>query len=396
MKIGYLIAGSIPLLFPKGDSVHIHSFSETFIQSGGEIFIIRRSANNFTTRKKAKKAVDDKTNIRTYDIKWTGSPTQLQGLNSLLFNIRLYQMGALILKKEKPDILHEREIFLNFGGLLLANQFKIPYVLEVNAPLIHEVGKDFPPIFHKFEKLVQKKLFGGADRIITVSNTLKNYLTNYGVAEEKIRVVPNGVNEKVFHPNVSGEIIKKKLNLEDKQIVCFAGSLHQKWQGIDDLLRSAKIISSKKPSIKFIIVGGEGADVEILKKNAPDNVIFTGRVNHKEIPSYLAAADILIAPYNVENNFFYNSPIKLFEYMAMGKPIIASNLGQIRDVIEDGRTGLLNEPGNYEELAENILILLENEKLRKELGLNARKEVEKKYTWEQNVRQIISIYEEIL
>ncbi len=387
MKIGYLIAAGIPLSFPKGDSVHIHSFLENFMKSGGDIFFIR---------KKIKKGIDEISNIRTYDIRWIGSPSKFQGLNRLLFNIRLYQAGSSILKNERPDILHEREMFLNLAGLLLAKKFKIPYVLEVNAPVIHEVGKDYPNIYKKIGQLIEKKLFTGADKIIVVSEPLKNYLIDYGVAEEKLTVVPNGVNEQFFHPDVSGEKVRKKYDLENKEVICFAGSLHQQWQGIDDILRTAKMISTIRPSVNFVVVGGEESDIKLLEKKAPDNVILTGRIDHAEIPAYLAAADILIAPYKSEIKYFYNSPIKLFEYMAMGKSIITSNIGQIGEIIEHGETGLLNKPGNYKELTENILLLLENEKLRKKLGERARKEVIKKYTWEQNARKITSIYEELL
>jgi len=391
MKVGYITAGRISLLSPKGDAVHIRSFLENFVKIGGEIFLVRR-----ITRKKV---MNERANFRIYDIKWMGSPPKFQRLNSLIFNIRLCQAGSSIIRKEKPDILHEREGFLNLAGLLLANKFKIPYVLEINAPLIYEEGRHCSRIYQEIEKIIEKKLFAGADRIIVVSNILKNYLLNQGVEEEKISVVQNGVDEKVFNPNIFGESVRKKYHLEDKEVICFAGSLHQEWQGIDDLLKSAKIISSIKPSVRFLIIGNTEGQEEILK-SASDNVIFTGRIEHIKVPTYLAAADILVAPYKLEEVFkdigFYNSPVKLFEYMAMGKPIIASNIGQLGEILEHGKTGLLIEPGNYKELTEYILTLLEDEQLKRKLGKNARSEVEKKYTWEHNARRIMEIYNEVL
>ena len=202
IKVGYIIAANIPLLLPKGDAVHIRSFLENFIKIGGEIFLIRKNVIN--------KEINS---IKIYDIKWI--KRKLKKLNDLSFNIRLYQAGSSIIRKEKPDIIHEREIFLNFAGLLLANKFKIPYVLEVNAPLMYEVGRHCSRIQQEIEKIVEKKLFAGADKIIVVSNTLMDYLLNQGVMEEKIRVVQNGVDEKVFNPNVSGENVRKKHQRKD-------------------------------------------------------------------------------------------------------------------------------------------------------------------------------------
>ena len=118
------------------------------------------------------------------------------------------------------------------------------------------------------------------------------------------------------------------------------------------------------------------------------------------MPDYLAAADVLIAPYKLKKGFekvgFYNSPVKLFEYMAMGKPIITSNIGQISEIIEHGETGLLIEPGNYKEFASGILKLVENPQLRDKLGFNARAEFERNYTWEMNAMKVIAVYEELL
>lgn len=391
IKVGYIIAARVPLLSPKGDSVHIHRFLENFMKIGGKVFLIR-----YATRKKV---INEKTGVKTYTIKWIGSIPPMYNLNRLIFNIRLYQAGSSIIREEKPDIIHEREMFFNFTGLLLAKKIKIPYVLEVNAPLSYEVGRHCSYIYQEIGKIIERKLFTGADRIIVVSNILKKYLLNQGVDEEKIKVIQNGVDEKLFNPTISGESVRKKYHLENEEVIGFAGSLYQEWQGIGDLLKAAKIICSIKPSIRFLIVGNTEGQEEIFK-SAPDNVIFTGSVDHSEVPRYLAAADVLVAPYKLEKDLkhtsFYNSPVKLFEYMAMGKPIIASHIGQIAEILEHEKTGLLTEPGNPKNLAENILILTEDEQLKKKLGRYARNEAEKKYTWEQNARRIMAIYEEVL
>ena len=386
IKVGYINATNTPLLLPRGDAVHICNFLENFSKIGGDVFFIRKNEIN-----------ENINSIKIYNIGWI--ERNLKKLNNLLFNIRLYQAGSSIIRKEKPDIIHEREIFLSFAGLLLANKFKIPYVLEINAPMMYEIGMHYSRICQELEKSIEKKLFANADKIIVVSNVLKSYLLTMGVPEEKIAVVPNGVDEHMFNPDIPGLGIRKKYQLEAKKVICYSGSLDQQWQGIEDILKSAQIINSIDPSVRFLIIGNTEGQEEKLK-SAPDNVIFTGQIEHIKVPTYLAAADILVAPYKLEEDFkgigFYNSPVKLFEYMAMGKPIITSNIGQIEEIIEHGKTGLLIEPGNYNELARTILTLMEDEHLKKKLGKKARIEVEKNYTWERNARQIMAIYKEIL
>ena len=389
MKIGYLINYELPLNLPRGDAVHIVSFIENLNIMDCDIFLIRKNAT------------DEKIlTLKTYNIK---PLIKLCKFDRLFYGIKFYYELTSIIKRELPGILHEREVswrtYLNFGGVLLARKYNIPYVLEVNAPILYERGIYHSRLSRELERRSENKLFSIASKIIVVSNVLKEYLLSVGVPEEKIAVVPNGADGDMFNPNTSGLEIRKEYRLEDKKVICYSGSLDQQWQGTGDILNSAKIVSSVDPSVRFLIIGNTVGQEELLK-GAPENVIFTGSVDHSEVPGYLAAADVLLAPYKLKKGFedvgFYNSPVKLFEYMAMGKAIVTSNIGQISEVIEHERTGLLIEPGDYKELAENILVLLEHKQLREKLGSNARVEFERNYTWEQNARRIMAIYEELL
>ena len=112
IKVGYLYATNTPLLLARGDAVHIRVFLENFSKIDGEVFFIRKNVIN-----------ENINNIKIYNIRWI--KRNLKKLNNLLFNIRLYQAGSSIIRKEKPEIIHEREVFLSFAGLLLANKFKI-------------------------------------------------------------------------------------------------------------------------------------------------------------------------------------------------------------------------------------------------------------------------------
>lgn len=389
MKIGYIINYEISLNLPRGDAVHILSFIRNLNRIDCDVFLIRKN-------------IEDKkiATLKTYNIK---PLIKSYKFDKLFYGVKFYHKVSSIIEMELPDILHEREVswrtYLNFGGVLLARKYDIPYVLEVNAPILYERGMYHSHLSCELERISEKKLFSIANKIIVVSNVLKDYLLSVGVPEEKIAVVPNGADGTMFNPNTSGLEIRNEYRLEDKKVICYSGSLDQQWQGIEDILKSAKIVSSADPSVRFLIIGNTAGQEELLK-GAPENVIFTGSVDHSEVPGYLAAADVLVAPYKLKRGFegvgFYNSPVKLFEYMAMGKAIVTSNIGQISEVIEHGKTGLLIEHGNYKELANSVLKLVENQQLRYELGYNTRVEFEKNYTWEINTKKVIGIYEELL
>ena len=237
-----------------------------------------------------------------------------------------------------------------------------------------------------------------ANVIVVVSKALKEDLVGRGIKEEKILLNPNGVDIEKFHPNCGGDEIRKKFNLEDKKIVGFIGTFGQ-WHGVEELAKAIVLFFEKhrdmEANVRFLLIG-DGILFEkvkaILKQGkCEDKVIFTGLVLQNEAPYYLDACDIFVSPHipNSDGSQFFGSPTKLFEYMAMGKGIVASNLGQIGYILDDGITGRLVEPGNSEQLENGIFELLNNENLCKKMGLSARKKVIEHYTWGQHVRRIL-------
>jgi glycosyltransferase involved in cell wall biosynthesis len=126
-------------------------------------------------------------------------------------------------------------------------------------------------------------------------------------------------------------------------------------------------------------------------------VIFTGAVGHERVPGLLDACDILVAPHVplADGSEFFGSPTKIFEYMAMGKGIVASRLGQIGEVLVDGETALLVEPGDVEELREAIVKMIEDKELRHALGVKARQTAEKEHTWTHNAQRVLDAYKSL-
>jgi glycosyltransferase involved in cell wall biosynthesis len=166
------------------------------------------------------------------------------------------------------------------------------------------------------------------------------------------------------------------------------------------LAQAIKSIPAGVP-IRFLLVGSGSLHVEVEKRVEADvasgRVIFTGAVGHDRVPGLLDACDILVAPHVplADGSEFFGSPTKIFEYMAMGKGIVASRLGQIGEVLVDGETALLVEPGDVGELDKAIVRLVQDKGLREALGAKAREVAETKHTWTHNARRVLQAYQSL-
>jgi glycosyltransferase involved in cell wall biosynthesis len=204
----------------------------------------------------------------------------------------------------------------------------------------------------------------------------------------KVVVNENGVNPRRFSPEVSGKKPIERFALKGKFIIGYSGSLMW-WHGIPVLLKAMEMVRRKLPEAHLLLMGDSGLRQEyeaLTKKLSIDDVVtFTGLVSYEKMPGFLAACDVLVAPYLpvLAQVPFHGSPIKVFEYMAMAKPVVASNLGQISAILEHRETGLLVTPGDVNELADVIVELGGDPQLARTLGYNARSE-SMKYTWKAN------------
>lgn len=181
--------------------------------------------------------------------------------------------------------------------------------------------------------------------------------------------------------------------MDERTILGFIGSFHY-WHGIDHLLHLIEHTVDDYPQIAYLLVGDgpmrEEAEDFIRSHGYQDRVLFTGYVSHEEIPKYLAAMDIALAPYP-PMDVFYFSPLKLFEYMASGKATIASDIGQISEIISDGHNGRLYDPYDLDTLLRCAKDLIEQPKLRKEIGQRARATVLEQFTWKRNADDILNV-----
>jgi len=329
----------------------------------------------------------------------------LPEIPEIYYNWRFIPKALKIIKKQKPLFIYQRHSIFNVCGAVLSQITGIPLILEYNGsePWVRQKWGGLL-IFKKLCYFMENFSLKRAKIIIVVSKPMEEELIKRNIPENKILVNYNGVDTEEFNPNIDGLKIRKKLNLEDK-IIIGAVSTFGVWHGMPVLAKAIKSIIQQfqilnsKFQIHFLFIGDGVQRPEcerIIKESRIENyVTFTGTIPYDEVPKYLAACDILVSPHvpNPDGTPFFGSPTKLFEYMAMGKGIVASDLDQIGEVLEHKKTAWLVKPGDVNNLSDGILRLAQDKKLREELGKNIRQKAIKNYTWEENVKKLIKVFE---
>jgi glycosyltransferase involved in cell wall biosynthesis len=267
----------------------------------------------------------------------------------------------------------------------------LPLILEINSFMgIELLAKDIKGASYS-ANLQQREisLIKRADAIFVVSENLKSNLLEKEIPERKITVIPNGVDPEAFHPNISGERIRHKYGLNHKIVVGFLGEV-RKTHDMETLLKGFSMASSIMEGLFLLIVGPFKSffDQIVHKEGIQSKVLVTGSIDHSVVPEYLAAFDIAVSPIKA----LYFSPIKNYEYMAMGKAIIATDLDSTTTMLKNA--GILIKPGSVEEMYNAIVKLAQNEDLRKEMGKQARKIVMENFTWKHNARNVLKLCKE--
>ncbi|MBI3631994.1 MAG: glycosyltransferase family 4 protein [Candidatus Vogelbacteria bacterium] len=225
--------------------------------------------------------------------------------------------------------------------------------------------------------------------IVVISNGIKNFLVGKGVDSSKIFVSPDAVELGRFDIEISKDKAREKLGLpKDKKIIMYTGHLYE-WKGADVLARSGELFGG---DYFFVFVGGTLGHVEDFRNKylRVNNLIVLGQKPHRDIPTYLKAADVLVIPNSGKEvvSRLYTSPMKLFEYMASGRPIVASNLSSIREVLNESNA-VFFEPDDSRGLSVAIKNVLENAKLSDQISRQALIDVAQ-YSWDNRAKNITS------
>jgi len=360
-----------------GGSTHVLKVAESLARRGCEVFIISR---RMTGQTKFEKIADKIVTRRFYrgllfplenkSGSW-GKKGAILKLTKIIEKayFTIYQLVLMIyvtwlLLKYHFDIVVERNSAKGIG-VFPAWLFRVQSVVEVIDP-------DF--------NRVQLSL---ANKVLTYT---RNIIPE--IFQNKVVLTHAGVDTNLFKP-VRTKDLRERYRLSGKKVVVYIGELSE-WHGADTLLD----IAEKLEDVSFLMIGKQ---LEFLKneaktRNLAEKFVFVGFVKHEEMPKYISAADLGIAPYKpneeMKKHGFYFSPIKILEYMACGKPVIASDLDIIRDIIKHCKCGILAKPNDTEDFATKITKLLDNKKLIKKMGMSGRRVVSK-YSWDEVVSLII-------
>jgi len=296
------------------------------------------------------------------------------------------------------DVVYHRYALGSYAGLELARRLDVPLVLEFNGSEIWAMqhwGSGRLPLLGGLAALERRNLTD-ASLIVVVSDPLQDQLVGQGIDRNRILVNPNGVDLEMLADARSRSPAewRARLELPDAPTVGFVGTFGL-WHGVKLLPELIERVAALAPQARWVLIGGgplhsEVAD-EIGRRGFADRVALTGIVPRTRAPELLAACDICVSPHvpNPDGTPFFGSPTKLFEYMGLGRAIVASDLDQIGEVIDDGRTGLLTPPGDVPAAARAVARLLDDEDLRGRLGAAALREAEERYSWDAHVRRIL-------
>ncbi|MCK5737774.1 glycosyltransferase family 4 protein [bacterium] len=318
--------------------------------------------------------------------------------SQLMKNRRFIGEELEILAAEKPDLVISRSQSYLCTAPQVKKISRIPLLIEADSPGAYELF-EFQKYYRSTKWLVNKlevdHILAG-DGAFTVSNQIKQHFVDKGIPADFLRVIPNGADPDLFHPDTPCEDIKDEYELNDNVVVGFVGSFIF-WHGIENLMSVIKKTLQRFENVKFLMVGKGGPMEQKLRdfideNKFEDRVILPGFVNHDQVPRYISAMDIVLAPYP-DLDFFYYSPVKIYEYMSCGKAVISTAVGQIAEIITDGENGFLTRPNDIGQITDIIAELTRNAALRKSAGDSARAFIEKEASWKKRGEQLSALCE---
>jgi glycosyltransferase involved in cell wall biosynthesis len=297
------------------------------------------------------------------------------------------------------DVVYQRYALGSCAGLELARRLGVPLVLEFNGSGIwtqRNWGNGRVPLA-KTIAAVERRNLRDASLIVVVSQPLKDELVGEGIDPDRVLVNPNGVDaselaEARADPPTEW---RRRMGLPQALTVGFVGTFGL-WHGVKLLPEMIERVAGRRGDARWVLVGDgplhAGVTAEIEQRGLSDRVRLTGVVPRACAVKLLASCEICVSPHvpNPDGTPFFGSPTKLFEYMGLGRAIVASDLEQIGEVLEDGRTALLTPPGDVLAAADAVVRLLDDEDLRGRLGRAALEEAVANYSWDAHVQRILS------
>ncbi len=338
--------------------------------------------------------------IRTYVY-----ATANKGFFKRIFSYFSFMLSSIIQgarKVKQCDIIiaTSPQFFVGIAGYLISRMLKKPFVFEVRdlwPESIVQLGQIKNPVLIKFLEWIEMFLYKKAIHIVGVADSTLDLLVKRGIPGEKISIIKNGVDLTLFKSSHKQTELKRKHGFEKKYIVSYIGT-HGLSHALDKVLETAALLKDVE-EILFLFIG-EGAEKENLVKQAKDNqlanVVFHDQIDKKILPEFYDLSDIILVTLKKLPLFTCVIPSKIFEIMAMEKPILISVEGESRALVEKAQAGIFVEPENPTQLKEKIVYLFHHPEIAKRLGQNGRKFVENYFNRDAQAKEYLSLIQKLV
>lgn len=361
-----------------GQAVHIDELTSALRNRGHEVIIVGPGGHDGRGPGQDDDMVKT---LRRY------LPRALYELLEISYSLVAYRRLKTAYRRHRPDILYERANLFLPVGVRLKRRYELPMLLEVNAPLFQQRNQFGGIALTRLARWSEEMTWRGADYVLPVTHALAEIIRDAGVPDERIVVIPNAIDPDRFMREVDNDLVKRRLGLKDKIVLGFTGFVRD-WHALENVV---KLLATDEwgPDYHLLIVG-DGPGRQALEQRARElgvaqSLTFTGSVPHDDVPQYIAAFDVALQPGVTP----YASPLKLFEYMALGRAIIAPDTPNIREILVHDKTAMLFDPNMAGSLGSAIKLVCQDPSLRVRLGTTARQAIrDRKLTWEDNALRI--------
>ena len=388
----------------KGAAIHIREFVETLSAAGHDVIVaVSKKEDELAFETAYPVHVLPDASFYAYANNPDMGVDEKQSLKEAgdyFRNKQVHDFIAELYQKTKFDLIYERYSLFGVAGRIISKTLGIPLVLEVNAPLVYEAAQ-YRKLHHvALAKSIESFLFSSSDHIVSVSSGLQEYILK--IAEQaKVSVIPNGVSLENFDAANSSVDWRRKLTRhpETDFVIGFVGSI-KPWHGVDLLIDAFAKLYAHDEEFSLCIVGNgdknyqSQLEEQCREKGLKKRVMFFGAVPYDSIPAVMKSMDVLVAPYPEMENFYF-SPLKIFEYMASGRPIVSSSIGQIKDVLTHEKNALLVPAGNTGALQDALIRIKRDSQLRKRLAQASYAEVRSNHLWQHRLEKITEIMESL-
>jgi len=318
----------------------------------------------------------------------------------VLQNVSLLKTALRVARKRRPEVIHAHSPFTcGLIGDMVGRWTGLPTIYEARgiweASHVARHSMAEHSLSYRGVHLLETAALRRADMCCVISEALKGEVISRGIGPEKIFIVPNGVDVDAFVPGDPSADLVRRLGLESALVAGYIGSFFY-YEGLDLLLQAAVRLIEPFPALRLLLVGDGEHESELrrmaLDLGLSDRVVFTGRVSHEEILDYYRVCDLLILPRREGIETRLVTPLKPLEVMAMQKPVLASDIGGHREIVIEGLNGILFQSEDLADLVAKWGSLLEDDGLRRDLGIRARRWVEENRDWGQLVDRYLDSY----